>query len=43
MKKKLSHGLRKYLRKEKSRIRRAVRDLAEQKKQIEALCEKYRQ
>lgn len=42
MKVKMPYGLRKYLRREKARIRKAIREPAEQKRQIEALCEKLR-
>ncbi|MCK4781815.1 hypothetical protein KAS79_02730 [Candidatus Parcubacteria bacterium] len=40
-KKKFSKGLRKFIRKEKSRIRREIFDLEEQKKQINELYKKF--
>jgi len=40
MKNKLPKSIRKYIRKEKSRIRREVFDVEEQKKQIEELIER---
>ncbi len=39
--KKLSRSIRKYIRKEKSRIRREVLDLKEQKQLIDELRKKY--
>ena len=42
MKKKLSKSVRKYIRKEKARIRREVFDLEEQKKLINQLCQKFK-
>ena len=40
MKKKLPRSLRKYIRKEKARIRREVLDVKEQEKQIQELYQK---
>ncbi len=40
-KKRLSKGIRKYIRKEKARIRREVLDIKEQRKQIEELYRKF--
>jgi len=42
MKKKLPKSIRKYIRKEKARIRREVLDLKEQEKQIKQLYEKFK-
>lgn len=39
-KKRLSKGIRKYIRKQKARIRREVFDLAEQERQIQELYQK---
>jgi len=41
MKKRLPKSVRKFIRKEKSRIRREVLDLKEQKKLIKALYQKF--
>ena len=41
-KKKLPKSLRKFIRKEKARIRREVLDLKEQEKQIKQLYEKFK-
>ncbi len=39
-KKRIPKGLRKYIRKEKTRIRREILDVKEQEKLIEELCQK---
>ncbi len=43
MGKRLSKSIRKYIRKEKARIKREVLDLEEQKRQLEALLEKFKE
>jgi len=42
MKKKLPKGVRKYIRKEKARIRREVLDIKEQEELIQQLYEKFK-
>jgi len=42
MRKKLSKGIRKYIRKEKARLRREVFDIEEQKKLIQELYQKLK-